>query len=199
MTHGKGSFGRQVAAGARATAGRLRIEVTAAAPGELPTAGGLRGRWGLLCAGTFEEDVDAVRRARLLPNPPDVICAVAAGVREFGEAVANASGIFGVGQWLPGGTGSPGIGPAEPAFLAACAARYPSAPDYPAVQAAAAAVIATHCARLAGGTGPSDLWRAALGLDARTLFGAFRIDAAGVQVGHEATLARWSDGQMIAW
>lgn len=198
LTHGKGSFGRQVTAGARATAGRLGIEATAAMPGKPPTPADMPAQWALLCAGTFEEDVETVRRAQSLPNPPQVICAVAAGVREFGEAVADADGIFGVGQWFPGTAGPCDLGPTEAAFLAACAARYPRVPDYPAVQAAAAAVIATHCARLAGATSGGELWQAALSLDSRTLFGGFKIDPAGVQVGHEAALVRWTAGGPVA-
>jgi ABC-type branched-subunit amino acid transport system substrate-binding protein len=199
ITHGKGSFGRQVAAGARASARRHGVEATAAMPGRLPAPGDMPGRWALLCAGTFEEDVETVRQAQSRPSPPEVICAVAAGVREFGEAIADADGIFGVGQWFPSTTGGCDLGPAEAAFLAACTARHPSVPDYPAAQAAAAAVIATHCARLAGGTGREALWRAALSLDRRTLFGGFKIDAAGVQVGHDAALVRWTaDGPTAA-
>ena len=195
VTHGKGPFGEQVAAGARATAGRLGIAML---PGT-PELMDFPGQWGLLCAGAFEEDVATVRRARSLPNPPDVICAVAAGVREFGLAIADARGIFGVGQWFPGTSERCDLGPAETDFLAAWAARYRSVPDYPAVQAAAAAVIATHCARLSGGTGAEALWQAALGLDGRTLFGGFKIDAAGMQVSHDATLVRWTaDGPVAA-
>ena len=197
LVQGKGSFGTQVVAGARATARRLRIEVTAARPGDPPPADG-PAPWGLLCAGTFEEDVETVRRAQALRYPPAVRCAVAAGVREFGEAIADADGIFGVGQWFPGTTGTCDLGPAEAAFLAACAARYPSVPDYPAVQAAAAAVIAAHCARLAGGAGAEGLWQAALSLDRRTLFGRFKIAATGVQVGHETALVRWTADGTVA-
>jgi ABC-type branched-subunit amino acid transport system substrate-binding protein len=199
MTHGAGSFGRQVIAGAQAAAGRLGIKATVAGPAQPPGSGHAPGPWGLLCAGTFEEDVAAVRRARALPRPPAVVCAVAAGVREFAQAVADADGIFGVGQWFPGAGGPCDLGPSEAAFLAAYAARHPSVPDYPAVQAAAGAVIAAHCARLAGGAGRDVLWQAALGLQARTLFGGFEIDQDGVQVGHDAVLVRWTaDGPVAA-
>jgi hypothetical protein len=191
-THGKGSFGKQVTAGAGAAARHLGLDALPEVHGALPEPGDMPGQWGLLCAGTFEEDVETVRRAQALPNPPKVICAVAAGVREFGKAIANAEGIFGVGQWFPGASGPPDIGPSEAAFLQSCWALYPSVPDYPAAQAAAGAVIATHCASLAGGTDRESLWQAALGLDSRTLFGGFRIDAAGVQVGHDAALVRWT-------
>jgi hypothetical protein len=71
-------------------------------------------------------------------------------------------------------------------------------PDYPAVQAAAAAVLAAHCARLAGSTSREVLWEAALGLKARTLFGGFKVNADGVQVGHETVLVRWDTGNPVA-
>jgi hypothetical protein len=192
VAHGKGSFGKQVTAGAEAAARDVGIETTPAAQGTLPDPAEAPGRWGLLCAGTFEEDLETVRRAQALPNPPDVICAVAAGVREFGEAIANAEGIFGVGQWFPGTSDSLDIGPSEAAFLRSCSVLHPSVPDYPAVQAAAGAVIAAHCVRLAGGTSQESLWQAARGLETRTLFGGFRIDPSGVQVGHDAALVRWT-------
>ena len=44
-------------------------------------------------------------------------------------------------------------------------------PDYPAVQAAAGAVIAAHCARLAGSTRRADLWTAAASLKRRRCSG----------------------------
>jgi ABC-type branched-subunit amino acid transport system substrate-binding protein len=198
VTHGKGSFGRQVAAGAEAAAHHQGIDVVMGAASGLPGSEDVPGRWGLLCAGTFEEDVAAVRVARRLPSPPEVVCAVAAGVREFGEAIADAEGVFGMGQWFPGTGGTPDLGPGEAAFLEACSALSPAVPDYPAVQAAAGAVIAAHCARLAGGTRRELLWEAALGLDTRTLFGAFRVSPSGVQVGHDAVLVRWTEAGLAA-
>lgn len=58
--------------------------------------------WALFSAGTFEQDVETVRRARAHPNPPSTICAVAAGVQEFASEIEHAEGIYGVGQWFPG-------------------------------------------------------------------------------------------------
>lgn len=193
IARGKGSFGKQASAGGAAAARRLGIDVVLASAGGLPGPADMPARWALFCAGTFEEDVQAVQRARALPDPPETVCAVAAGVREFGKAIANAEGIFGVGQWFPGAGGStPELGPTEEAFLAACEALSPGVPDYPAVQAAAAAVLATHCARLAGGTSRELLWQAALSVSTRTLFGGFTINADGAQVGHDSVLVRWT-------
>jgi hypothetical protein len=107
--------------------------------------------------------------------------------------VANPDGIYGVGQWFPGGGAGAQLGPAEADFLTAYSTLTGTVPDYPAVQAAAGAIVATHCARLAGGVTREDLWSAAAGLDTATLFGGFRIDpATGAQRKHEMVLVRWS-------
>ncbi|GAA2073374.1 hypothetical protein GCM10009780_06550 [Actinomadura alba] len=193
IAQGAGGFGRQVAAGAQRSAhafglGTVRL-VDAPGPATLePPA-----RWDLFCAGSFDEDVETVRRALDLSHRPRTIGAVAAGVSAFGRAVDDPFGVFGVGQWAPHRETSATLGPAEADFLAAYAELAGGPPDYPAVQAAAAAVLAVHCARRAGGTTRAALWPVAAGLRAETLFGAFDIDPrTGVQVGHETVLTRWA-------
>ena len=54
--------------------------------------------WSLFSAGTFEQDADLTGQALQLPTPPRHVCAVAAGVREFGRVVENPDGVFGVAQ-----------------------------------------------------------------------------------------------------
>ena len=128
-----------------------------------------------------------------------MVCAVAAGVREFTNEVRDTEGIYGVGQWFPGANALPRLGPAEADFLDAYSARFGSSPDYPAAQAAAGAVIAAHCVRRAGDTAPRSVWPVAATLATDTLFGDFRIDPrTGVQLGHRATLVRWVDGALTA-
>jgi ABC-type branched-subunit amino acid transport system substrate-binding protein len=191
IAHGAGSFGRQVAAGAQTSARRLGVatarldHAAGRPPGDQP--------WDLFCAGSFEEDVDLIQRARSAGQRPRVVGAVAAGVREFGTSGMDPAGVYGTGQWFPGlpAAGHPAIGPAEDEFLAAYAARYGTVPDYPAIQAVAAAALAAHCRRQ--GVGRADLWRAALALDTSTLFGRFRVRPGdGLQVAHRAVLVRWT-------
>lgn len=160
--------------------------------------------WDLLTVGSFETDTEVVRRARRLRYPPRLICAAAAGVREFGTAAANPEGIYGTAQWFPGSGWKVQVGPDEPAFLRAYAAEAgpdptPVPPDYPAVQAVAGAALAAHCARAAGGTTRDLLWAAAGGLDTMTVFGRFRIDpVTGAQTGHETVLLRWGPDGLAA-
>jgi len=192
IAHGAGSFGRQVADGAAALARQLGIRVMrdgASRPGE----------WNLLTAGVFEDDAQLVASAVQLTNPPRLICAIAAGIREFGNVVRDPEGIYGIAQWFPGQGPVIELGPAEASFLSAYRARARHLPDYPAAQAMAAAAIATHCARLAGTTRREDLWSAAAHLQTSTLFGAFAINArSGVQERHQTVLVRWAEGVPVA-
>lgn len=188
---GKGSFGRQVTAGAADAAHAFGIEVIR--PGRGPDFPACHSSsWNLISAGGFDDDVATVRSALKLPRPPRAVCSVAAGVREFSNAIADPAGIFGIGQWAPGTGLSAQIGPAETEFVTAYTQRTGTRPDYPAVQAVAAAVLATHCAQLAGGTTRELLWAAAASLDTTTLFGRFRVRPDGVQCGHEPALVQWT-------
>ncbi|HEV2371117.1 MAG TPA: ABC transporter substrate-binding protein [Streptosporangiaceae bacterium] len=193
IAHGTGRFGRQVAAGAEAHARQLGITRLTTGPAGTLLTKDPPGDWTLLAAGTFEDDIQTVARARSLANPPQVICAVAAGVRDFGKAVTNPAGTFGIAQWFPHTGQQPQLGPTEDQFLTAYGTRT-AIPDYPAVQAAAAAAIAAHCARLAGTTRPQPMWQAASSLDTTTLFDAFKIDpATGAQTSHQTILLQWTD------
>jgi ABC-type branched-subunit amino acid transport system substrate-binding protein len=194
IVHGPGRFGRQVADGALATAGQLGLHAVRARPEELPPTD-LGREWDLFSSGVFEQDAEMVTEAFRLPSSPKRICAVAAGVREFAHAVSNPEGVFGVAQWFPGSVNEVAVGPSEEEFVDAWLRSDGQIPDYPAVQAAAGAVIAAHCARKSGDTGRASLWASAANLDTSTLFGGFKINPSnGVQMKHETVLVRWTDG-----
>jgi ABC-type branched-subunit amino acid transport system substrate-binding protein len=198
VVRGRGRFGRQVAAGAVRHAKRSGLEAVekrahengASSFGETPDV------WDLFSVGTFEDDVEIVNDAGSAPRPPRAVCSVAAGVRDFASMVEKPNGMYGIAQWFPGRAERPELGPSEDDFVTAYRRLVRAWPDYPAVQAAAAAALAVHCARLAGGVEPDALWTIASGLETTTLYGAFRIDArSGVQLGHAPVLVRWHDGQ----
>jgi ABC-type branched-subunit amino acid transport system substrate-binding protein len=195
LVAGRGRFARQVIAGAEQAAARVGLTTEHTDRDSLPADDR---SWDLFSAGTFEEDVALVAAARAASRPPRTIGTVAAGVRGFHDAVADSDGVLGVAQWFPGSAGEAAVGPSEEAFLAAYRRRTGTVPDYPAVQAAAAATLAVHCAGLAGGTGAHDLWRAATCLRTTTLFGTFAIDDAGVQTAHRMRMVRWLRGELIA-
>ncbi|MGH4016891.1 MAG: hypothetical protein ACRDSL_23775 [Pseudonocardiaceae bacterium] len=193
LVHGHGNFGRQVVAGVETVAEKLGLYTVRIGPADdLPAARPPVG-WDLFCAGSFEEDVARVTAALALAQPPRLIGAVAAGVHEFAQAVPNAEGIYGIAQWFPGHRAAAELGPAEGDFLPAYSALTGTVPDYPAVQAAAAAVLATHCVRVTGSTARENLWSVAADLQTTTMYGAFRMDPlTGAQLGHETTLVRWA-------
>ena len=198
LVHGRGRFGRQVTAGAEAMAERLRLKTVHLGPDQPLPATEQLSVWDLFCAGSFYEDVARINQARALPVPPRTVCAVAAGVRQFGSAIVNPQGIFGIAQWFPGAEGPAGVGPDEARFLAAYFDLFGESPEYPAVQAAAAAIVSSHCTRLCGETNPARLWSAAAALDTSTLFGKFMIDpATGAQVKHDVQLVRWTASGLV--
>jgi ABC-type branched-subunit amino acid transport system substrate-binding protein len=199
IVHGRGRFGRQVAAGAELLAAQRGIHTVRISHADTLSSAAPSGTWDLFSVGQFEEDIMTVKRAQALPHPPRIMCAVAAGVREFGSAVGNAEETLGIAQWFPGRRHTPTLGPLEADFLAAYANLTGAMPDYPAVQAVAGAVLATHCARLAGGTTRDLLWPAAVALDSQTLFGGFRIDpVTGTQIKHQTLLVRWTTQGPVA-
>ncbi len=197
LAEGRGSFGRQVAAGAAAMAEELGLRTVRIDPTDGLPADPAAAAWDLFCAGSFEEDVVSVNAALSCAAPPRLIGAVAAGVHDFGREVTDAEGAFGIAQWFPGHHRVIELGPQERDFLRAYSQLTATVPDYPAVQAAAAAVLATHCAHTAGSTARESLWAAAVALQTTTMFGAFKIDPfSGAQLSHKTALVRWTAGNL---
>lgn len=193
VVRGKGAFGRDVINGAVEAARAAEVVVDIRDPGAPPV-----GPWDLISAGVYEDDVFNVRRARALPNPPRRICSIAAGVASFATDVGDPEGVYGVGQWAPGASGTVDVGMDEAEFLAVWQERFGGIPDYPGAQAYAAGVIAEAAVRTAGSTESGALWEMLAGLDFTTVFGQFRLDpATGVQVGHDSVLTRWQDGAQV--
>jgi ABC-type branched-subunit amino acid transport system substrate-binding protein len=194
VVRGRGRFGKQVASGAVDEAEREGLETVARRVDNGFSFDDAPEMWDLFAAGRFEDDVAIVNAARSAARPPRVIGSVAAGVQDFATEVEGPDGIYGIAQWFPGRAEQPELGPAEREFLAAYAGVAESQPDYPAVQAAAGAVLALSCAELAGALDRKSLWEAAVALDTSTLVGGFRIDpSTGAQLKHTPVLVEWRD------
>lgn len=182
-----GVFGRQVTGGAGRDARSAGIDVEYLNFDRPPT-----GPWDLLTAGVYEDDVAAVNRAQALPNPPRLVCSVAAGVGSFADDADNPEGVYGLGQWALGAEHAVDEGMGHAEFLAAWRRRFGAAPDYPGVQAYAAGIIASKALEMAGSAHPLPLWSAVSAMDCTTVFGWFQIDPqTGVQVGHDGALTQW--------
>jgi len=185
-------LGRQVGDGAAESAAAAGLEVARRRVGDAPLFETVPEFWDLLSCGRFEQDVRIVEQARAARHPPRSICSIAAGVREFASTTDRVDGIYGIAQWCPGRGIRPRIGAAEDEFLGAYRDWVGEQPDYPAVQAAAKAAIATHCAHLAGSLRADALWAVAADLETTTLLGEFRIDSkSGAQTAHTPVLVLW--------
>jgi hypothetical protein len=197
VARGRGRFGRQVADSAAGRAAAAGLEVTRRRVGDGPLFETVPEFWDLLSCGPFEQDVMIVEEARATRHPPRSICSIAAGVRAFASTMNGVDGIYGVAQWCPGRGGRPDLGPAEAEFVRAYRDWVGEQPDYPAVQAAATAAIATHCAQLAGSLGTDALWAVAAELETTTLLGEFGIDAkSGAQTAHTPVLVLWRGDEL---
>jgi branched-chain amino acid transport system substrate-binding protein len=197
VVRGRGRFGRQVAAGAVGQARRDGLEAVERRTGDGPLSEYVPGVWDLFSAGRFEDDVAIVKEAQLASYPPRAICSIAAGVQDFASEIDDVDGIYGIAQWFPGRGVRPELGPDEDDFIRAYRELAQAQPDYPAVQAAAAAVLATRCVELAGSTDPEALWAVAAELDTTTLLGDFQIDAStGAQTKHTTVLVQWRDDEL---
>lgn len=198
---GDTGFGRAVAGGAAAEAGRLGLRVVVAGrPGDVPDAGALPAADMLLVAGRFADEVAAARR--LLPGRWRAAGLVAAGVEEvLADLGRRREGLLGPAQWLAGAAPRPEAGPSAAEFTAAYRRRTGEDPPYPAAQALAAGVIAMRCLEEAGTADDAALLAAARALDCSTMFGRFRLDPrTGRQVGHQVLTVQWQDGtRRVIW
>ncbi len=197
VARGRGRFGRQVAAGALREASVLGLEAIEKDARDERWLDHPPEAWDLFSVGTFEDDVSIVKKAMSVSTPPRMLCSVAAGVHDFSSMVEPSEGIYGIAQWFPGSVKRPELGPGESEFVAAYRRITGSWPDYPAVQAGAAAVLAPHCVQLAGSVDPHAIWQAATSLSTTTLYGGFEVDAeTGAQIKHAPVLLRWRAGEL---
>ena len=197
IVRGRGRFGRQVASGAAELAAVEGLATETRRVGDEPLFDDVPEAWDLFACGRYEQDVEIVEQARAAERHPRAICSIAAGVREFASSVDGVDGTYGIAQWFPGRGLRPEIGPAEDEFVATYRSLADEMPDYPAVQAAAGAVIATYCAQVAGSVETDALWAAAAALETTTLLGEFKIDGTtGAQTKHVPVLLQWRGGEL---
>lgn len=196
----RNSFGRAAAEGAAAAAAAAGLSVLGVVtPDEVPERVDADV---LLLAGSFDDDVAALRR---LQRRPRVAAAVAGGLREFADAVGprRADGVLSPSQWEEGLRIRPDVGPRPVDVLRALRSRLAPglAPgtaaahvEYPAAQAYAAVVIALHCATLTGTFDDAAMLAAASELHCTTFFGRFGVGADHRQADHQLVVVQWQDG-----
>jgi ABC-type branched-subunit amino acid transport system substrate-binding protein len=120
-------------------------------------------------------------RLRLLIGSGKLLGGLAPGLAAFRELLgADPEGVLAPVQWHPDLGRGAELGPTSVPL-----------DDYIAAQAYAAALIADHCHEL----NRSDPLAAARALRTTTCFGAFELDASGLQIGHRLSVVRWRSGR----
>ncbi len=206
LLFGRTGFGQDVAAGAVATALRLRLAVHATAFASGAAEAAARGAPGadvLLVAGGFDDDLAA---ARVLGARRWLIAAfVGAGEQDVLAALgAERDGLVGPAQWLATAATAAADadeGPGAGWFVRRFEAATGGQPGYPAAQAFAAGVIAARALREAGGPADGALRDAAIRMSCVTMYGAFRLDPrTGLQAGHQVLTVQWQRGRRrVVW
>ncbi len=189
LVRGSGPFARQVIEGAEheAAAMGLPISVTELASWRVP--GSLAGR-ALLIAGTFDQDVEAVRRIRTAAVEAELVGCVGAGIHEFRARLGPlAEGVLAPVQWVNRDHPAD-VGPTAATFARRFEDRTGGIADYPAAQAAATGWLAAEATRRALGAHEVQRWHTS------TLLGAFALDSSWRQVGYTPTMVHWDHGRL---
>jgi len=198
LAPGRSPFAEQVAEGGRQAAETLgmRTRVSADQAGALVEgAASMRAASlaavALVFAGTFEEDVAAVRRVREARVEVGLLGCVAAGIDEFGHRLGRlADRVVAPAQWCARDHPVE-VGPSSPEFVRRFQWRLGRTPDYLSAQAAAAGYLAGEAA--ARGYCPDEVrrWRT------DTLLGPFRLDSSWRQTGYAPVAVQWRRGRRV--
>ncbi len=194
VSHRDTGFSRAVGNGAADAAHRLGLQVERVVLPKDPAEADV-----LLVVGGFDDERTFAER--FLPGRWAAASMVSAGVAEVLAGLGDRrEGLLGPAQWLSSTAPQPDEGPSAGDFVASYYARTGHPPPYPAAQAFAAGVIAMRCLREASTAADSQLREVAQNLTCTTLFGGFRLDPSGTQVGHRVLTVQWQDGsRVVVW
>ncbi len=161
----------------------------------------------VLAAGTYFEDAVAITRQMktLDVNPRVFGVTVGADLPKFHETLGkSAEFVYGATQW------DPGLITLRAGGLIPVARQYPGAKEfvedhqkmfpgadlsYHSAAGFSGCEILLESIRRAGSLDGERVRAALLKLEMNTVFGPFRVDAGGFQVGHKALMIQWQDGK----
>lgn len=166
----------------------------------------------VIAAATYFDDAVAIGRGLRTHDISPKMFAVTAGgdLPKFYETLGRAADyVYGGSQWeaelvtLRAGGIVPVARqyPGAREFVEAYRKEFPGADlSYQTAQGYAACQVLLEGVRLAGALDSETIRDAILKLDSRTVFGAFKIDQGGFQIGHKMVLFQWQDGKKaIVW
>jgi branched-chain amino acid transport system substrate-binding protein len=166
----------------------------------------------LLAAATYFDDAVAITRQlrRLDVNPRMFAVTVGGDLLKFYEVLGrDAEFVYGAAQWEPELVTLRAGGlipvarqyPGAREFVEAYRKEYPGADfSYHSAGGYAGCQILVEAIRRAGSLDADRLRDAILGMDMNTVYGGFKVDAAGFQVAHRMVTFQWQDGRkVIVW
>ena len=161
----------------------------------------------VLAAGTYYEDAVAITRQlkTLDVNPRMFGATVGVDLPKFHETLGkSAEFVYGATQW------DPGLITLRAGGLVPVARQYPGAKEfvedhqkmfpgadlsYHSAAGYSGCELLHEAIRRAGSLDKEKVREALLKLEMNTVFGPFRVDAGGFQVGHKALMVQWQDGK----
>jgi branched-chain amino acid transport system substrate-binding protein len=152
----------------------------------------------VLAAATYFDDAVAVTRQlrELDVNPRMFGVTVGGDLPEFYDLLKqNAEYVYGASQWeldLPY--------PGSVEFVEAYRRDFGREPVYHSTSVYAGCHIFAEAVRRAGTLDSDRVREELLGLEARTVFGGYKVDADGFQIGHKMVTSQWQGGRkVIVW
>ncbi len=153
----------------------------------------------LLSVGRMEDDMALAEKILEIPDRPEFLCFVAAGVEEFGKVFGKKSeGVFSVSQWETNPKPfKPDFGPTSREFSDMFRKEYGHNPDYVAAQSFNIGLVLQKCIEQTGAANDKDLRKAAAELDLTTFYGRFKLDGNGKQTGHKMVVVKWTEEKRV--
>jgi branched-chain amino acid transport system substrate-binding protein len=152
----------------------------------------------VFAAATYFDDAVALTRQmkEFDLNPKMFGVTVGGDLPEFYDLLKqNAEYVYGASQWEPVLTY-----PGQKEFIEAYKKEFGHEPSYHAASAYAGCTLYAEAVKRAGTLDADKVRDVLLALDTRTVFGRYKVDADGFQIGHTMVTSQWQDGKkVIVW
>jgi branched-chain amino acid transport system substrate-binding protein len=157
-------------------------------------------------AGYFNDQVAITRQMRELKlNPKMFGMAIGPALPKFYETLgSSAESIYGASQWEPGSVKLAEGGARYPGareFVEAYRTEFPGMePSYHSASGYAGCGLLLEAIKRAGSLDRAKLRETLLAFDVDTIFGPFKVDGDGFQIGHRMQTFQWRNGnKVIVW
>ncbi|HKQ31431.1 MAG TPA: amino acid ABC transporter substrate-binding protein, partial [Burkholderiales bacterium] len=146
----------------------------------------------LLVASTLPDSIAWTRQLKDGKLSAKVMVLIGAALPEYGKALgADADGVMGVSQWEAFGSKTPGVAD----FVRRFKTKHGYEPGYVAAGGYAAGQVLEAAVKKAGSLEPARVRRALFELDIVTVFGRYKVSAAGKQLGKPIYVVQWVNGE----